>query len=239
MPWNEFDPYSTPLHKPSSTSPHNVPQSSAWMSRKENKADLPKNFGFRGRHNHGKAADDPVYPTRPIPPSLRPKTLMDWRSGGRIMLAVGMAMLERRARLRSKAAIYDYSLKGFCSPRCGFTCAIEKRRILCGWFVPGTVHEHVNNMDGIIRKFKGTVKLPRNKVISTVMNQVAEPNATPAVAVDIIDGKFASTTAHSAHVNRGGYNADDDPEALDSDDEIPNDAASVAEAYLYLNNHHL
>jgi len=218
MTGSDFDPYEKPIHPPKSTSPRNVPPSSAWMSRKDVKADRPKNIGFRGRHNHGKAHDDPVYPTRPIPPSLKPKPLMDWRSGGRIMLVAAMAMLERRMRLRTKPAINDFTNHGFCSPRCGYSCAIERRRIFCGWFVPDTVHSHVNQMDGIIRKFKGLVKLPANKPLFTVMNQVAQKHPTPAVYLPV------------------------PPETVsdeDSDDEIPADPHSQAEASMYLTTHTL
>ena len=93
-------------------------------------------------------------------------------------------------------------------------------------------------MDGIIRKFKGTVKLPRNKLISRVMNQVAEPNASPAVSVPFSPTlKFPLFT--NAPVTSSGYNSDDDPEVVDSDDEIPTDAASAEEVSVYLSNHHL
>ena len=62
---------------------------------------FPRQIGFRGRHDHGKAPDDPVYPCKSVPYQLKPKHPSDWRGGGRAALIAGMAMLENGNRLRS------------------------------------------------------------------------------------------------------------------------------------------
>ena len=54
----------------------------------------PRPIGYRGRHDHGKPLDDPVYPTKHLPWELRQKNAPDWRSGGRAMLVAGLAKVK-------------------------------------------------------------------------------------------------------------------------------------------------
>ena len=178
MGWDGYAPYEGQLHKPVNTSPHNVPLSSADQSRKEVKADIPKNVGFRGRHNHGKPLNDPVYPTKKVIPQLRPKTLIDWRTGGRALLVSALAVLERRGRLRRRTEILDFQSRGFCGPACGFTCAKEKRRLFCAWKIPGTEFEHFNKISDHLVSFKGLVKT--KKPFFQVPRPVAQVNAAPS-----------------------------------------------------------
>lgn len=163
-----------------STSPHNVPLSSSDQSRKEVKADIPKNIGFRGRHNHGKSVNDPVYPSKKIIPQLRPKSLIDWRTGGRALLVAALAVIERRAKLRRRTDILTFQSRGFCGPSCGFSCAKEKRRLFCAWKVPGTQFEHVNRISDTLVGFKGLNKNFQKKPFFTVPRAVAERSAAPA-----------------------------------------------------------
>jgi hypothetical protein len=149
-----------------------------------------------------------------------------------------MAILQRRARLRTKPAIVDYGLRGFCSPSCGNSCAIEPRRILCGWFVPDTIHEHVNNMDGIGRSFKGLVDLPKNKPVYRILNQVTEPNATPAQRYEFCNSQLTPIDRPPEPGN-DGYDSDNDPEANLPREDIPRDARSLAEAQMYATTHTL
>ena len=155
-----------------------------------------------------------------------------------MMLTAGMAMIERRARLRTRRAILDFSSKGFCSPRCGYSCAVERRRVFCGWFVPDTLHEHVNNMDGVVRKYKGIVELDRNANITKPMNRVGVVNSIPADVYEVV-GQTLKKLESPQEALAGGYDSEDDPEALDSDDESPVDVRSRAEVDLYLTNHTL
>ena len=242
MPWDAFEPYSTPQRAPSSTSPYNVPLSSAEQSRKEAKADIPKNIGFRGRHNHGKGQDDPVYPTRPIPPQLRPKTLVDWRTAGRAMLVAGLAALGSGTKLRSRKAILDWQKQGLCSARCGYECAKEKRRIFCEMRVPMTVHDHFARMDGMLRTFKGFVRLDQapntrvDKPIHTTMRKVAERNSESSVLYKFHGGlltKGRRTRNFEGNSRLGAYDAKSDPEYATPDEEL-HDPKSKAELDMYL-----
>lgn len=136
----------------------------------------PRPIGFRGRHDHGKPLDDPVYPTKHVPASLIPQFPLDWRSAGRAILCMGMAALEGR-RLRSKGAILKWQKAGFCSPACASQCAKNPNRILCAWRVGGTVFEHHNRMDGLLLSYKGVVHYDSNtKPIFRVRNRVALKN---------------------------------------------------------------
>jgi hypothetical protein len=232
-----FDPYATPVHAPVSTSPFNVPLSSAEQSKKENKADIPKNIGFRGRHFHRKMPDDPVYPTKKIPPQLRPKTLIDWRTGGRAMLVAGMALLERRMKLRKRVEIMNWQKQGPCVG-CGFACAKEKRRIFCGWKVPNTQFEHFNALQRDIRSYKGIVMTEKPQPIFKTMRQVAEKNAVFAEKWKWNGEKIEKIgVIHGGNKIQGSF--DDDPEHLDSDDEPFLDEIHQKEAEMYSGNFHL
>jgi hypothetical protein len=119
-----------------------------------------------------------VYPTKKIIPQLRPKSLIDWRTGGRALLVSAMAVLEGRRRLRKRRDILNWQAQGFCGPSCGYTCAKEKRRILCGWKIPGTEFEHFNKISDHLVKYKGLMKL--KKPLFQTMRPVAQRNAVSA-----------------------------------------------------------
>lgn len=136
----------------------------------------PRPIGFRGRHDHGRPLDDPVYPTKHVPASLLPQFPQDWRSAGRALLCMGMAALEGR-RLRSKGAVLKWQAAGFCSPLCTEQCAKSPNRIFCAWRVGNTVHEHHNRMDGMLLSYKGIVHFNDvTKPIYRVQRQVALKN---------------------------------------------------------------
>ena len=225
MGWEGYAPYEGQLQKPVNTSPHNVPLSSAEQSRKEVKADIAKNVGFRGRHNHGKSLDDPVYPTKKVIPQLRPKTLIDWRTGGRALLISALAVLERRARLRKRTDILDFQSRGFCGPACGYTCAKDKRRILCAWKVPGTEHEHFNKISDHLVAYKGLVKT--KKPFFAPPRPVAQVNAASARFFVLDTSTSTSKPSHfirSPKIDEAAlYHSLQDP-ARDHHEVSPNDS---------------
>jgi len=136
----------------------------------------PRPIGFRGRHDHGKPLDDPVYPSKHVPAALLPQFPADWRSAGRALLCIGMAALEG-FRMRSKGRVMKWQAAGFCSPTCSEQCAKSPNRILCAWRVQNTVHEHHNYMDGLLNSYKGVVNYHNNlKPIFRVQRQVALRN---------------------------------------------------------------
>lgn len=175
---------------PKSTSPFNVPTSTGDTARK--KIDNPKNIGFRGRHAHGKAPDDPVYPTRQLAPS--PKLgFVDWRNGGRALLVAAMAAIEGRI-LRTRSQIMKWQMFPPCSPKCGWSCHKARNRVLCSWFVPGSVHEHIVKMDGLLTPFKGSKFVSISDPPFRPMSQVALRNKFNAVPMEWKDGQFMHVT---------------------------------------------
>lgn len=117
----------------------------------------PRNIGFRGRHDHGKPLDDPVYPTKSVPQSLKPQFPVDWRNGGRAILTSAMSIVERKKRVQTFREIMDYQSKTgpFCHESCGSACLQSMDRYLCAARVPGTILEQVNRFDGILRRWRG------------------------------------------------------------------------------------
>lgn len=215
---------------PSWTSRFNVPLSTGENARK--KIDVPKNIGFRGRHAHGKAPDDPVYPSRQLGPSPR-IGFVDWRTGGRALLVAAMAMIEGKS-LRSRSSILQWQRYPTCSPSCGWTCHKAKNRVLCAWFTPGTVHEHLARMDGLLTKFKGAKEISIQKPPVRPMSQVAMRNRKNAIQMRLLpDGKLErlhplpdpafgidpeqKRTIHPEDDGSldfvNGYDSDEDPEA--------------------------
>jgi hypothetical protein len=90
------------------------------------------------------------------------------------MLVAGCAMLEGR-RLRNLAPLKRWEQAGLCSSRCGNQCAKDPYRIMCSMRVhPGSVHEHWNNMDGLLISYKG--KIDTEKEIFTVPKRLAQRN---------------------------------------------------------------
>jgi len=135
----------------------------------------PRPIGFHGRHDHGRAPDDPVYKTKSIPFSLKPKCPIDWRGPGRTVLCTGMAMLESpENRLRSPGQIMDWQAEGFCSERCLHQCSKSQDRIFCAMRVPGTRFELLNKLDGVLMSYKGTVET--RKPIFSVHRRIAARN---------------------------------------------------------------
>ena len=206
---------------PVSTNPFNVPVSTGETARK--KVDVAKNIGFRGRHAHGKAPDDPVYPSRQLGATPR-MGFVDWRTGGRALLVAAMAALEGRI-LRTRNSILKWQAFPTCSPSCGFACHKAQSRILCKWFTPGTVHEHYTQMDGLLTMYKGPKEIRLAKPPTKPMSQVAEIN------------KFSSTTT----LHEDGYDSDEDPASFGKDkvDLTRFDSKSLAEANLINNNRHI
>eukprot|EP00747_Dinoflagellata_sp_TGD_P206750 gnl/TRDRNA2_/TRDRNA2_80421_c0_seq1.p1 gnl/TRDRNA2_/TRDRNA2_80421_c0~~gnl/TRDRNA2_/TRDRNA2_80421_c0_seq1.p1 ORF type:complete len:260 (+),score=31.19 gnl/TRDRNA2_/TRDRNA2_80421_c0_seq1:109-780(+) len=134
----------------------------------------PRPIGFHGRHDHGKPLDDPVYPTKHVPASLLPTFPQDWRSAGRALLCMGMAMLEGR-RLRSKGAVMKWQEAAHCSTTCWQQCEKSPDRIFYAWRLAGSVHEHHNRMDALLFKFKGV----------NTFNNVTKPFYTPTRQVAV------------------------------------------------------
>jgi hypothetical protein len=207
--------------KPKSTSPFNVPLSTGENARK--KIDLPKNIGFRGRHAHGKAPDDPVYPTRQLAPT--PKLgFVDWRNGGRALLVAAMALIEGKI-LRTRSAIMKWQMFPPCSPKCMWSCHKARNRVLCSWFVPGSVHEHFVKMDGLLTQFKGPKYVSIQNPPFRPMSQVAHKNRFNAVAMEWKDGKFVhlkpladpafGLRSDMRNNNDDGYDSDEDSEMRD------------------------
>ncbi|CAE7860262.1 unnamed protein product [Symbiodinium sp. KB8] len=139
-------------------------------------AQPPRPINFRRRWDHGKDLDDPVYPTMKIPAALMPLFPQDWRSAGRALLCLGMAMLEG-IRLRSKGATLKWQKAGYCSALCQEQCAKSPNRIFCAWRVQNTVHDHHNRLDGALLSYKGVVHYDDpKKPIYRILNQVALKN---------------------------------------------------------------
>jgi len=194
------------------------------MSEKEKRRKgPPRPIGFRGNYHHGKPLDDPVYPTKSVPYSLMPRWPTDWRTGGRAMLCVGMAMLEGR-RLRSRGSILRWQKDGHCSPRCASTCAKSGNRYLCAKnVIPGTYENHINMMDGMLLSYKGEINT--DKPIFSVPRQVHEQNKFYSHIYQLVDGKYQildkGEEAHPAFRLEenvpGGYDSDNDPEESDSE----------------------
>ena len=218
---------------PRGTSPFNVPLATGENARK--KIDNPKNIGFRGRHAHGKAPDDPVYPSRQLTSS--PKVgFVDWRTGGRALLVAAMAAIEGKF-FRTRGAIMKWQMFPPCSPKCGWSCHKARNRVLCSWFTPGTVHEHIAKMDGLLTQFKGAKMVSLTEPPFRPMSQVAMRNRFASVPMqwNKETNQFEHTTAQpdpafglrpelridpSEHPEddgtlsfRGGYDSDEDPEA--------------------------
>ena len=242
---------------PKGTSPFNVPLSTGDTARK--KTDSPKNIGFRGRHAHGRAPDDPVYPTRQLTAS--PKIgFVDWRTGGRALLVAAMAAIEGRI-LRTRSAIMKWQMFPTCYPSCGYSCHKARNRVLCAWFKPGTVHEHLTSMDGLLTPYKGSKLIPIANPPFRPMSQVAMRNRFNAVPMKFVDGKWISIEPQvdpafgidpqrrrPKHPEddgsldyRNGYDSDEDPEAVAERelDLVQFDEASRAEANLINSNMHL
>lgn len=174
------------VEKPKWSSPFNVPVATGDSARK--KVDNPKNIGFRGRHAHGKAPDDPVYPTRQLAAS--PKLgFVDWRNGGRALLVAAMAAIEGRF-LRTRSSIMKWQLFPPCSPKCGYSCHKAKNRVLCSWFTPGTVHEHVVKMDGLLTQYKGSKLISIQNPPFRPMSRVAMRNRYNAMPMKFENGEF-------------------------------------------------
>ena len=212
---------------PKSTSPFNVPMATGESARR--KIDNPKNIGFRGRHAHGKAPDNPVYPTRQLTSSPR-IGFVDWRTGGRALLVAAMAAIEGRMHLRTRGAIMKWQMFPTCSPSCGYSCHKARNRVLCSWFTPGTVYEHNVKMDGILTMFKGSKLISLTNPPWRPMSQVALRNKFSAVPMVWENGRFESKReaidpAFGIRDDLGST----EPDAYDSDDdlEVPADADIV------------
>uniref|UniRef100_A0A0G4H8Y1 Uncharacterized protein n=1 Tax=Chromera velia CCMP2878 TaxID=1169474 RepID=A0A0G4H8Y1_9ALVE len=146
-------------------------------------------IGYRGRHEHGKVLYDPVYPTLSVPHSLVPRYPNDWRNAGRALLSMALSRLEgKRIHTHPKALRWQHG--GFCSQRCGVTCAKSPWRLLCALRVGGTDLEHFTRMDGMLRDFKGEVQT--RKPLFTVKRRVAQKNryCSEAASWDSSRGRF-------------------------------------------------
>lgn len=146
------------------------------MSGRGKRSAPPRPIGFGGRHDHGKPLDDPVYPTKKVPAALLPSFPLDWRSAGRALLCMSMAAIEG-TRLRSKGSVLKWQKAGFCSSLCTSQCAKSPNRVFCSWRVGNTVHEHHNNLDGLLLSYKGFVDYENvTKPIYAVRRQLAMKN---------------------------------------------------------------
>eukprot|EP00929_Paragymnodinium_shiwhaense_P052344 TRINITY_DN26228_c0_g1_i2.p2 TRINITY_DN26228_c0_g1~~TRINITY_DN26228_c0_g1_i2.p2 ORF type:complete len:214 (+),score=34.68 TRINITY_DN26228_c0_g1_i2:108-749(+) len=146
------------------------------MSGRGKRSVPPRPIGFKGRHDHGKPLDDPVYPSKHVPASLLPTFPLDWRSAGRALLCMGMAAIEG-TRLRTKGGVMKWQAAGFCSPMCTSQCSKTPNRVFCAWRAGHTVHDHHNRMDGLLLSYKGEVIYENvRKPIFRVQNQVAVKN---------------------------------------------------------------
>ncbi|KAF4714243.1 hypothetical protein FOZ62_025833, partial [Perkinsus olseni] len=136
-----------------------LPKQLTAKGAKRRKMDIPKKIGFRGRWFHGKELDDPVFKTHKIPHILIPKTITDWRNGGRALLCIAMAQLEDiKIRTRGAAIRWQHDPKKGCQDgRCGSACSQDFNRCMCAWRVEGTKHHHFSRMDGVLMKYKGDV----------------------------------------------------------------------------------
>ena len=234
---------------PKGTSRFNVPLSTGENARK--KIDVAKNIGFRGRHAHGKGPNDPVYPTRQLGPS-RKIGFVDWRTGGRALLVAAMAAIEGKF-LRTRASILNWQRYPTCSPQCGWSCHKAKNRLLCAWFTPGTAHEHMARMDGLLRKFKGSKLISIDRPPFRPMSQVALRNSKNAVPMRLLengklehlhplpDPAFGIDPERKRQSVENRYDPDEDLEAQgDADLDLTRyDAASMREAELIAKNPHI
>jgi hypothetical protein len=216
---------------PKGTSPFNVPISTGENARK--KIDNPKNIGFRGRHAHGRAPDDPVYPTRQLGASPR-MGFVDWRTGGRALLVAALGLIEGKV-LRRRGELMKWQMFPPCGSKCGWSCQKSKSRVLCDWFTPGTVHEHIARMDGVLTRFKGAQSIDPAKPPIRPLPQVAMRNRFCSVPATVTrDGRlvpveptvhpaFGRSPAHRRDPTSypeddgtlsftNGYDSDDDPE---------------------------
>lgn len=248
---------------PKGTSPFNVPLATGENARK--KIDNPKNIGFRGRHAHGKAPDDPVYPSRQLTAS--PKVgFVDWRTGGRALLVAAMAAIEGKI-LRTRGSIMKWQMFPPCSPKCGWSCHKARNRVLCSWFTPGTVHEHLVKMDGLLTQFKGAKTVSLSNPPFRPMSQVGMRNRFAGVPMrwneeqknfehilEQPDPAFGINPElridPSSHPEddgtlsfRGGYDSDEDTEAQSNREThrliIENDPHSQLEAQLVTESRHI
>ena len=207
---------------PKATSRFNVPLSTGENARK--KIDVAKSIGFRGRHAHGRGPNDPVYPTRQLGPS--PKLgFVDWRTGGRALLVAAMAAIEGKL-LKTRSSILQWQRFPTCSPHCGWTCHKAKNRVLCAWFTPGTVYEHIFRMEGLLTRFKGPKLISLAKPPTRPMSQVALRNNKNAVPMRVVDEQgtlrhlyplpdpaFGIDPERRRETDEEGYDSDTDPEA--------------------------
>eukprot|EP00439_Symbiodinium_sp_Y106_P071374 s725_g12.t2 len=157
-------------------------------------AQPPRPINYKRRWDHGKDLDDPVYPTKKTHDGYRRASILvqpwdqpknsdklsgtgskfaaaDWRSAGRALLCLGMAMLEG-IRLRSKGATLKWQKAGYCNALCQEQCAKSPNRIFCAWRVQNTVHDHHNRLDGALMSYKGMVHYDDpKKPIYRILNQ--------------------------------------------------------------------
>eukprot|EP00388_Colpodella_angusta_P010198 GDKJ01026678.1.p1 GENE.GDKJ01026678.1~~GDKJ01026678.1.p1 ORF type:complete len:236 (+),score=35.83 GDKJ01026678.1:19-726(+) len=113
-------------------------------------------IGFRGGHDHGRPLNDPVYPTSLIPRVFVPRYAADWRNMGRRLLTMGLARLENKWLGTYKQSL-DWQVSGPCAKFCAGACGKSPWRCMCTMRVVDTPTEHLVNMDGILREFKGEV----------------------------------------------------------------------------------
>eukprot|EP00931_Biecheleriopsis_adriatica_P112253 TRINITY_DN86852_c0_g1_i1.p1 TRINITY_DN86852_c0_g1~~TRINITY_DN86852_c0_g1_i1.p1 ORF type:complete len:237 (-),score=23.35 TRINITY_DN86852_c0_g1_i1:69-779(-) len=200
----------------------------------------PRPIGFAGRHDHGKALDDPVYPSKHVPSALLPVFPQDWRSAGRALLCLGMAALEG-TRLRSKGAVFKWQKAGFCSALCSEQCAKAPNRIFCTWRVGNTVHEHHNRLDGQLLSYKGVVNHDDpKKPVFRVMDRVAIKNRYLSERMVWEPARGTYEFADREHIHPGfgirpdrdethyapgeeTYDSDSDAEASSSDEDSDGD----------------
>jgi hypothetical protein len=232
---------------PIRTSSFNVPLSTGDNARK--KIDNPKNIGFRGRHAHGKAPDDPVYPSRQLTASPR-IGFVDWRTGGRALLVAALGALEGRI-LKTRGQIMRWQMFPPCSPKCGNSCHKARNRILCSWFVPGSVHEHIVKMEGLLTQFKGAKNISLADPPFRPMSQVALRNKFRAVPMkrDIMtksfvfsklqpDPAFGLDPAVPRTSNPDGYDCDEDRSVARDDELLVTTDEYSSEEARFINSSH-
>mmetsp|Transcript_18793 Transcript_18793/g.35260 ORF Transcript_18793/g.35260 Transcript_18793/m.35260 type:complete len:238 (-) Transcript_18793:109-822(-) len=206
-------------------------------------AQPPRPINYHRRWDHGKELDDPVYKTKTIPAALLPVFPQDWRSAGRALLCLGMAMLEG-VRLRSKGATLKWQKAGYCSALCTEQCAKHPNRIFCAWRVPNTVHDHHNRLDGALLSYKGVVHYEDpKKPIFRVLNQVALKNRykSERMTWDSSQGAYIFADREDIHPGFGirpdrdesryapdeqTYDSDSDLEASSADEDSDGDGAA-------------
>ncbi|GAW83713.1 hypothetical protein, conserved [Plasmodium gonderi] len=153
------------------------------MRKKPNilKAELPKApmgrrpIGYRGNHQHGKALNDPVYPTTKIPSSLIPRYPIDWRNGGRFLLCVGLRRIENRIIKKMKESqMFNFPE---CNT-CNHDCISHYNRCLCAWFCKYQF-SHMYKCDYLLMQYKGETKT--EKPLFSVPKWVAKKNSKQSV----------------------------------------------------------